>query len=199
MNLYEALQQVASVGNLDVDQLLEYANEDKVAGKNQNGYSPISVTRDEGRVLYALVRYLKPDVMVEVGSHSGCSATHILAAMHKNKRGHLYCVDPGGIVPPGIPDKYQGMYTVVLVDARYYEWPDRVDALHEDGDHTADLTSKTVSAAIAHGAKFVVSHDAHNASVGGEVTRAFNEATDGHYQTIEIDECGLGIAYWFKQ
>ena len=44
-------------------------------------------------LLYALVRYCKPDVFVETGVSHGASSAFILAAMEENQKGHLYSID----------------------------------------------------------------------------------------------------------
>ena len=46
------------------------------------------------RELYALVRQVKPDVVLETGVEKGLSAFYILAALDRNRRGPLYSVDP---------------------------------------------------------------------------------------------------------
>lgn len=43
--------------------------------------------------LYALVRSKSPDVIVETGVASGVSSTLILAALSRNRTGHLYSID----------------------------------------------------------------------------------------------------------
>ncbi len=43
--------------------------------------------------LYALVRLLRPERIVEVGVSSGVSSAHFLAALRRNHRGRLYSID----------------------------------------------------------------------------------------------------------
>ena len=50
--------------------------------------SPLSSKR-----LYALLRRLQPEVLVETGVCNGVSSAVILHALHANERGHLYSVD----------------------------------------------------------------------------------------------------------
>src|SRR4051794_34815564 len=47
-----------------------------------------------GHVLYGLVRSMRPDVCVEIGSQRGKSACYIGMALKENRRGCLYAVDP---------------------------------------------------------------------------------------------------------
>lgn len=50
--------------------------------------------------LYALVRLLRPERIVEVGVSSGVSSAHFLAALRRNHRGRLYSID--------LPTRQQG-------------------------------------------------------------------------------------------
>ena len=47
-----------------------------------------------GHVLYGLVRSMRPDVCVEIGSSRGKSACYIAMALKENRRGRLYAIDP---------------------------------------------------------------------------------------------------------
>ena len=47
-----------------------------------------------GHVLYGLVRCMRPDVCVEIGSARGKSACYIGMALKENRRGLLYAIDP---------------------------------------------------------------------------------------------------------
>jgi predicted O-methyltransferase YrrM len=51
---------------------------------------------DEGEafILYGLVRAIKPETCLEIGTHQGVSATYIAEALHDNKKGHLHTTDP---------------------------------------------------------------------------------------------------------
>jgi len=46
-----------------------------------------------GEVLYALVRVIKPDVVVETGVAAGVSTSFMLAALARNGRGELHSID----------------------------------------------------------------------------------------------------------
>jgi len=57
------------------------------------GYAAGSIHPAEGALLYALVRALAPDVIVETGTANGSSTAYILAALHANGAGRLVSVD----------------------------------------------------------------------------------------------------------
>ena len=49
---------------------------------------------DSGWILHGLVRSMKPEVCVEIGSAHGYSTCLISLALHQNLKGHLWAVDP---------------------------------------------------------------------------------------------------------
>lgn len=197
MNLTSALKQIAADSGLDTKKLLSYAKEDQVSGCEDGHFSSISVCRDEGRILYALIRAMRPALVVEIGSYSGCSATHILTAMEQNNFGQLLSIDINGIQPPGIPAGLQHRWSIIEADAQLCAWPEHVDFVFEDGDHMQEFTHKMVAKSHQRGAKAILSHDAYNASVGECVRAGFGEVLPD-YKTLMIDDFTLGFAYWFR-
>jgi predicted O-methyltransferase YrrM len=101
--------------------------------------------------LYALVRNLAPDIVLETGVHYGYSTAHILAALSQNGGGTLHSVDPafddslpgettspGWLVPDDLHDywnlhigKSQRVLPTLLPEL------DRVDLFLHDSDHSA--------------------------------------------------------------
>lgn len=67
----------------------EFARSQFAPGKVGGG----SAADDKGPILYALVRALQADKVVETGVASGSSSCYILEAMAKNNRGHLISID----------------------------------------------------------------------------------------------------------
>jgi len=53
-----------------------------------------STSEGEKRLLYALVRELKPDVIVETGTHRGMTTLYLADAVLHNGNGHIYTCDP---------------------------------------------------------------------------------------------------------
>jgi len=67
-----------------------------------------------GKVLYALCRKIRPDIVVETGVASGVSSSYILCSLEKNKSGMLYSIDltwqegqSGWIIPNNLRDRWQ--------------------------------------------------------------------------------------------
>jgi len=47
----------------------------------------------EGPIIYTIIRYFKPKIVVETGVANGASSTFILSALEKNNFGKLYSID----------------------------------------------------------------------------------------------------------
>jgi methyltransferase family protein len=198
MNLNDALRDIAAFGSLDADALIAFAAEDTFGGRGDFPLSDtMSITQAEGQILYALVRALQPEHCVEVGTWIGVGSTHILAALEANDKGALHSVDVDAQAWV-IPDALRERWTFEAKDARYYTWQG-VDFVMEDSDHTRELTAQVLQSAIAHGARCVVSHDAHNASVGSEIVGAFRDVVKGDFMTVMVDDVTLGLAIWFRR
>jgi len=95
--------------------------------------------------LYALVRSLRPRVVVETGVMLGASTAHILEALDRNGAGHLFSVDLpkkdeiGALVPKSLRERW----TLQIGDARdvlprLSSEIERVDLFHHDSLHTYD-------------------------------------------------------------
>jgi predicted O-methyltransferase YrrM len=104
-----------------------------------------------GPVLYASVRVLKPEVMVETGVGSGVSSTFYLSAMERNKTGRLYSIDlpleNEGLLPKEkrtgwlVPERPRENWELILGDAKA-ELPallkqlGSIDVFYHDSDHS---------------------------------------------------------------
>ena len=104
-----------------------------------------------GPVLYAVVRVLRPGVIVETGVGSGVSSTFLLEAMERNDAGKLYSIDlplpEKRLLPEGldtgwmVPDRLRARWRLTLGDARD-ELPPLLDNLGQldlffhDSDHS---------------------------------------------------------------
>jgi predicted O-methyltransferase YrrM len=111
------------------------------------GLWPGSIYPGEGAFIYALVRALRPEVIVETGTANGFSTSYLLTALERNRTGRLVSIDlpftidgAGGLqsivegtsidvhdsspIPPGkqsgwaIPDELRGRWELRLGDAR---------------------------------------------------------------------------------
>src|SRR4051812_37043725 len=93
LNVDNTLRKMALDWDLDAEALVAYASEDVIEGWTYLGYWPGgSVWKEEGQILYALVRALRPKKIIECGTAAGCSATHMLSALAANQEGRLTSV-----------------------------------------------------------------------------------------------------------
>jgi hypothetical protein len=114
--------------------------------------SPVSFNLGRFKVWYAIVRILRPNLILETGVHDGLSSTLILRAMSRNERGCLVSIDlpdldlPMGVSGPGwlISDELKSRWRLCLGDshvllptlARKHA---PIDIFIHDSVHTADF------------------------------------------------------------
>jgi len=112
---------------------------------------PGLINPNYGPVLYAVIRVLRPEVVVETGVGSGVSSTFILTAMERNGAGRLYSVDlplaNEGLLPEErrtgwlVPERLRDRWKLTLGDARkelpaLLERLGEVDCFYHDSDHS---------------------------------------------------------------
>lgn len=119
-----------------------------------------------GEVLYMLIRWFKPEIVVETGVASGFSSLFILLALKENASGRLYSVDrpasPGeqGSLPPGygtgwvVPENLRSRWEIRRGDSRELlpELADELssfDFFFHDGEHTPQIMHFEFSTAYA--------------------------------------------------
>ena len=97
------------------------------------------------KILYLIVRALKPEIMVETGVLYGAFTAHILEAMFLNKKGKLYSIDlpiKDSEVEQGflVDKKNKNRWELILGNSReklpdLLRQLDRVDLFHHDSLH----------------------------------------------------------------
>lgn len=218
MILNDALTVIAAQTKADAQALIAFAAEDTIGGYDideANRKFPMgSLWEPEGKILYALVRWLKPDVVVEVGGWVGCSASHLATAVKANGKGKVISVDSGeGGAVAGqllLPDLREYV-TFVKADGR--EWlkaqaDHSIGLLFEDADHSTQLCKEIAELAMlkVEAGGVMVNHDAAHdfAIVGGgqrigsPVGRAIRDGLEqaGVYfkpYLVEPSDCGVAI------
>lgn len=149
MNLNEVLTMIAAQVKGDAQELIAYAAEDTLGGYHINPalatFKQGSCWGVEGQILYALVRWLKPQVVAEIGGWVGCSGAHLASAAIKNGIGHVYSVDNesgGQKHGADLPPEYRNVVTLVSANGQDWldEQPDHsIGLLFEDADHSTEL------------------------------------------------------------
>ena len=178
--------------------LVRYANENQWGGYPEKWPSG-SLWAVEGEILYALVRALCPDRILELGVHKGASTTHLRAAVRENEHGFVTSVDrlegtgdliPAELAPYGtIAYDWAVEYIKQLPDAS-------IDFALEDLCHGAGEVYDVVTALrpkLKPGA-VVVHHDSEHGDDGVRVRQGLNLAGVDYLSVLaEPSDCGLGL------
>lgn len=217
MQLSEAAALVATTYGWDVLEFTRYVMEDPHTGwDNNQGDWPIgSLWRVEGAILYGLVRLLKPQRVLELGTGHGCSTTHLAEALKANGGGKVYAVDNSGDatapgrIGNGIPDElrpYIQIEDAWIEDYLTQEEQMSFDLIFEDGIHSENQVQAVWADSyhiLAPGG-MIVSHDALHHIVGNDVRAGIakgmvyvgEDADEVLYLGINPSDCGLAI--WQK-
>lgn len=205
MNLQDTLFSLETFFDLEPDSLLPFANEDAIGGfdpdENKRQWTVGSIFGVEGQVLYALVRALKPQHVLEIGGGTGCSGSHIARALRANDSGTLVSLDRGNT--PQILVDVKDLVEIRNDDAINYlaMLPDgSLDMIWEDADHSEQLCAavgELAKSKLAPGG-LLIAHDAAHFAVGGDVVRGYDRAGLAHrvYLT-EPSDCGMLV--WRKE
>ncbi len=204
--LEDALECVATYFSLDVEELKRYVVEDTIGGYNlADAGSPNPfwhggcVWEVEGQVLYALVRALKPKVIVEIGSLTGCSTSHLALACERNGEGIVYAIDPA-LDFSRVPASLLTRIIPVKQDAFTWVPPLAIDFLFEDGAHTKGFTGSILRRLLPYCSRpsAILCHDAYTPHLSGHLFSEFEEALGGDAQRILIhpSNCGLGYSLY---
>ncbi len=202
--LIDTLFQIEKQLGLDLDSLLPLAEQDSIGGFHpdpaQRQWGMGAIFSVEGQTLYALIRALKPQTVVEIGSGTGCSATHICSALKANGHGHLTTVDRGNT--PQIPADLLDYVTIEAGDGINYLalLPDgSVDFLLEDADHTADMCAaigELAKTKLKPGGVLLI-HDAAHWAVGADVRRGYDMVgLELRVYRTDPSDCGWGV--WMR-
>lgn len=207
--LKDVLPQIAAQLQLDVVSLAMYAAEDNIPGSldapsNAPGRDPYAIPYGaDGKFLYALVRALKPDRVLESGTSHGGSANHIAAALKRNGFGRLVTVD---ILPDSgqhILPEYQDIVEVVHEDITFYVQRStgaEFQFIHEDAAHSAHSVH-AVYGALSRLMPFggvIVSHDTAY-GVREDIMRGIRNAGFNEppcYVWEEESPCGFSVMHY---
>lgn len=195
VSLSDALAPLAARIHVSSSELHAYADADLYGGRDTGDFSAMCLHRDEGRLLYALVRVLKPQRVLEIGVADGGSATHILAALAANGQGVLtsYDILPG--VGASIPAELRSLWTLHVEDALTADLP-QADFIFEDAAHTLDFSLTLYAHLKALAPRALVVHDYTTGEVYPNfyVRQAFDTVfPDGFGLKLKDAFTGLGV------
>lgn len=119
--------------------------------------------------LYALVRWLRPEVVVEVGTHIGAAAVWLARGLQENGSGLLYCIDPFCWPKEHKQEEtwHRNTYEsgaqsyIRLIKGRSQDvkWPKPVDMVYIDGNHSSIGCKIDFLKALEAGASCIVLND----------------------------------------
>lgn len=136
-------------------------------------YVPSALTHRHSWLLYGLVRWLRPQVVVEVGAFHGYSSAHIALALEHNNMPDacLIAIDDFSLQPDSCSMLHNNLAGLRVGNRVYIHsgksddpanWPDNCDMAYIDGDHSEEGCIKDVANAMARGAKCIVIHDTYS-------------------------------------
>jgi predicted O-methyltransferase YrrM len=163
--------------------------------------APAELLLPERVLLYALVRGLRPERCLEIGSHFGGSTTIIGAALDDGSDGRLVCVDPNPLVPAAVWETVAHRatmlrgYSPAILPAARAEAGGDFDFIFIDGDHSREGVVRDVDGVLdvaAPGAHLLF-HDSHYfevaAAIGDCLTRHSGVLVDcGTVSTMSTPE-----------
>lgn len=198
--LIDTLFMMESFLGIETDSLLPFAEADNIGGYNADATKAKwhigSIWEVEGQTLYALVRSLKPNVVVELGSFYGCSTSHIAAAVRENGIGTFTAVDKAAM------GDISAINGVNAVRADAFEWLEgqkdhSIDFLFEDLFHTEEDCYRIgiLAQQKLKPGGVLVAHDAAHYIVGVHVRKGYERAgLKFRVYLTEPSDCGLMVA-----
>lgn len=218
-DLNDILLLIAAQIKVDGNDLIKYAIEDELGGyhidEDKRLFPMGSLWGSEGKILYAITRAIKPELIVQVGGWVGCSAAHFALACKANGKGRVVSIDNGqdgqihGSHIPRLLNEYVELITANGEDWLAEQADDSIDLVFEDAGHSRESVaaiSKVALQKLLPGG-LLINHDAaHDFAFVGGGARIFSpvgkQVRDGledagarfkPYRTDDSD-CGLSIS-----
>lgn len=200
MTLKEASRELSTYFNLSEEEFLSYCSEDNVGGYGEIGkwFSRDCIRENEGKVLYALTRSLKPNTIIEFGTSYGCSTSHLIAALEANKTGKLTTVD----INQSKQKIHSSRMTSIEMDGIAYsqriDFP--IDMIFHDGHHSKDFTHNVLVNCLPHLTPMgiIIVHDVFLPSCGRGITLGMRQALGNNINCVQINPSECGFGYWKK-
>lgn len=158
---------------------------------------------DHPRILYALMRSLRPEIAVEVGTYRGYAACYMAQACKENNVGHVFCIDD---FSEGMQKKYDADHwrdniekcgvtphvTLVIGKSTEVQWPKKVDFVYIDGWHSYSTALVDFNAASSRAAECICLDDVTSTVGPSLLVKKIRET--GVWDVLEIfRDCGLAV------
>jgi len=163
------------------------------------------------RLLHGLIRWLEPDVVVEVGSFRGYAAAWMARALYENDKGTLFCIDDFSAEHQYGRDplerrrhmednlsKLGVSHRVEIIEGQSHrvQWPKKVDMAFIDAHHSRRACVHDVNQALTLGARVIAvdnTRDIHGPRCWAQVFRELLEG--GGWSEISVGfQGGITIA-----
>lgn len=158
---------------------------------------------DHPRILYALMRSLRPEVAVEVGTYRGYAACYMARAVQENGIGHVYCIDD---FSEGIQQRYDEDHwrdnlrtcgvlsraTLLRGKSSEVSWPERVDFAYIDGWHGFSTVAEDFNSADSRGAECICLDDTDSTVGPSLFLQRLRSSTEWDVCEV-LRDCGLAI------
>lgn len=162
-------------------------------------------------LLYGLVRSLRPDVCVEIGSAQGWSTCHLAFALQENQAGKLYAIDPHMPTAWNDTDAVESLPTLranlrrcrlekhveiirMTSQQAAANWNRTIDLLFVDGDHSYEVVKRDWELFSPHLGRFAVAifHDStwglqESCRPDMGVPRLLEELRQAQYPLVTLD------------
>ncbi len=209
--------QIAIAGQfgLNLADLRRFMTEDTIGGyhadERQRKWPVGSLWEVEGQLLYALTRILQPELVIEIGTHLGCSTTHFAAALHANGKGKIISCDTaksidlhgtgvykvGAMIHEGLRGYVELVNTDGVAFVREALGYGAAAIIYEDADHSTETTRAvwTAGAGKLAAGGFLISHDACHFLVGDAIWTGVLQSgvQSPHRHLIEPSDCGVAL------
>ena len=161
-----------------------------------------SMPQIEAAMLYAIVRAIKPNTVLELGTHLGYSAEIILKGLIENDHGNLITLERQQHLSPSSALVCSGRSYPLSVDGIEFSkslcFP--IDMIFEDGDHTEENTRTFLTNCLPHltPGGVVVVHDVAYPGLSETVTSGMVQSLGDNIERIVIDDSPCGLGLWIK-
>ena len=154
-----------------------------------------SIFENEGIKLYELVRTHKPELIVEIGGHFGCSTSYLAYGVKDNKKGKVISIDINASSHKLLPKELSEYVEIIHKDATNFEPPKDIDMLFEDGAHTYGFTENILK---RYKSKIVICHDYFHRGCKNTVKAEWDAVIGKPDETYfeAPSDCGLAIKYF---
>lgn len=150
--------------NVIKQEFIRYIEEDDQLGAEETHQNALG--RREGKILYSLIRILKPKNILEIGTYDGISTNHILKAASNNKKfdnieATVTTLDINNYTHNSSFIDYPFIH---LLESSFHHLnhTNHYDFIFQDGDHSKEGVSKEIKLfSTMKNLKCVMTHDYH--------------------------------------